>query len=817
MKTNILLLLIFLFCNVSTYSQISDTTEIMYRSENLKGTFNPNYSTSPKLKMGLKWFVISDRENNVTYKNPTEKIQLKVIDYLDWFWVVDENDTWLHIVKDLNPNGTKLSRNAEDYGWIEKKNMLIWNEGIKRDTKNLYYKAKINVPTAENVADKAKSVLKKSPLENSNSLSKSADTTFTIFKEDNDYLFIMNTEKITAPSYVKKFYGGWIHKKDVVWRKNNVFVEPNLNLIGKKKKDCYIFKNLEAAISYQKLGNVVDRQHLMAILDTRKQLAGDVLRLAILNNSNAPDGILTVGCPAKLKNIKDTAEVIINTTVIEKENIVESEIKMDNVAEIKEQKNVNVVIVIDANEGMKNMIPNIAKTLESSIELFYEMYRNDSSDYKIYKSRKDNKSKEIVQKLADKIKYHNVYQFGIVAYRDLNYGDSCLTEILPFTRNFKEAVNFINQTVKKCGKLQNFDGSNINYGLKTALTNLNWSEKSKLQTNVLFLFGANGQHQQSNELQISKEEIVKLATEKKCDLYFFQGNRKTGSKYDSFYDDNCSILLQTANNFAPKTLSDTVPKMFETLPNRFELINSKTISGFIIRPPADNEISVNIAEEVKQVLFYKYFQISENLQSIVNVIDNTTNTDISRTNKTNQQKTTNVKKKVKTNEPYIDKTLLEDALLENVGYIVLAPKNARDSLWSYTLLLSHNELKVLELKLDSLANLSASENEQRQQLKNVWKVVSELHTSERITKDLTDAEINQKLSGLPVKSYLLSTLKLNAITSPEKFPANQLKKYISRIQRNEKLINRIYGSHTYEYQFSSNESIYYWIPAVFMP
>ena len=50
-------------------------------------------------KVNTPWFVFSDRNNNYTYKKPDGSVQEKTLDFLEEFYVVEERDGWLRIVK----------------------------------------------------------------------------------------------------------------------------------------------------------------------------------------------------------------------------------------------------------------------------------------------------------------------------------------------------------------------------------------------------------------------------------------------------------------------------------------------------------------------------------------------------------------------------------------------------------------------------------------------------------------------------------------------------------------------------------------------
>src|SRR6056297_1733318 len=81
-------------------------------------------------RMNIPWEVYSDRDNNQTYLTMGFEKTFKKIQYLDNFFVYEEEGNFIHIIKDDNFNKTIFSESAEDYGWIEKSKMLLWSHDL---------------------------------------------------------------------------------------------------------------------------------------------------------------------------------------------------------------------------------------------------------------------------------------------------------------------------------------------------------------------------------------------------------------------------------------------------------------------------------------------------------------------------------------------------------------------------------------------------------------------------------------------------------------------------------------------------------------
>ena len=88
------------------------------------------------------WIVVSDRMNNQTYKKGDENSEAETkINFKDWFYVTDQNDEWIHIIKARLGSNLKISKMGKDYGWIKKSNMLLWTSGMLDQNTLIHRKA----------------------------------------------------------------------------------------------------------------------------------------------------------------------------------------------------------------------------------------------------------------------------------------------------------------------------------------------------------------------------------------------------------------------------------------------------------------------------------------------------------------------------------------------------------------------------------------------------------------------------------------------------------------------------------------------------
>lgn len=99
---------------------------------------------------GNTWIVFSDRTSNRTYTMAYGHLIYKILDFMEWFYVLETKDDYLHLIKDdsIDEYGN-VSVNAIDYGWIEAKNLLLWRHCLVNEDSDDNLKVLTIVP-AEN-------------------------------------------------------------------------------------------------------------------------------------------------------------------------------------------------------------------------------------------------------------------------------------------------------------------------------------------------------------------------------------------------------------------------------------------------------------------------------------------------------------------------------------------------------------------------------------------------------------------------------------------------------------------------------------------
>jgi len=266
---------------------------------------------------GLFWIVYSDRDNNNTYETPNCKTIKKTISFLDKFYILEETDNYLHLVKDIKMNYAGiLSKKAEDYGWIKKDKLLLWTHCLV-DEKN-QNKIGIILKTSESAISDFKDnnkLFQNSPKNNSINFdfTKFFDICY-IYKITKDSVLLSYTPFILPnKNRTNITIKGWVSKKQIVILNSRIFIEPNWDINATKER---AFKGINAVVlssndfknDYSN-GELIDSNSIIWIDNQlEKRNIGAWMRIPVLsiNDNYNKVGILCYidSLNQKAKNIK---------------------------------------------------------------------------------------------------------------------------------------------------------------------------------------------------------------------------------------------------------------------------------------------------------------------------------------------------------------------------------------------------------------------------------------------------------------------------------------------------------------------------------
>lgn len=123
---------IYLFAQINIFKNKFDK-KVEYIPNQYEIPFESNTSNSNSSKN--IWVVFSDRNNNITYKDPNQSKEYKTINFLDSFLVLKTSGEMLEIIKYnssiiKSKNIMKDPEKVENYGWINKSNLLLNSKSI---------------------------------------------------------------------------------------------------------------------------------------------------------------------------------------------------------------------------------------------------------------------------------------------------------------------------------------------------------------------------------------------------------------------------------------------------------------------------------------------------------------------------------------------------------------------------------------------------------------------------------------------------------------------------------------------------------------
>ncbi len=95
-----------------------------------------------KRRPGSCWIVYSDKNGNKTYESSTNNKLKRTIGFMDAFYVEDETNKRVHLFKDPDYK-EGFSSSVEDYGWIDKENLLLWDHCLITKTGKINLKAMV--------------------------------------------------------------------------------------------------------------------------------------------------------------------------------------------------------------------------------------------------------------------------------------------------------------------------------------------------------------------------------------------------------------------------------------------------------------------------------------------------------------------------------------------------------------------------------------------------------------------------------------------------------------------------------------------------
>lgn len=764
------------------------------------------------------WIVYSDRENNVTYTEPGGSQEYGPLNFMEQFYVAEEKDDYVRLVRDLNLSGIELSENAIDFGWIKKDKLLIWNHCLVTppDKGKINKKAMI-LNTLDHVKSHASSggepdkvKFRKGPEPDDPLSGKDSHLyqIFYVYKHEGDMVLLGKEERIDDANENTRRQNivGWAPLSRLTPWDHRVALEPNWEpqAVSERKrgKKAKFFISVKAAKEYADGGNPNENYVFWDSDPLDERPIGEWRRFPFLKYSKEGIEVLIAG-------IMGEVHLIENGTITEK--VVSSTDMADLIQKI-DSKNakkrfINIVFVVDGTTSMEPYFSPISNAVIQSMK-----------------------------KLQSK-NTRNSFRFGAAVYRDWAEGRDRLIKTERLTDNHKKIAKFLKEF--EAGDVNDKDQPEaVFFGLKSALRNVGLPQE---ETNVIVLIGDAGNHKRNDPSQVDSKQIVKLLVDKECHFLTFQVHHEANSAYTNFITQTRALIMAEAQEIYSKT-TGSIPELSSTLerPNweqegsTYKLTNGATV-GWVLSQKQGNKMNPSSLQKELEDFILAVDEINNRYVAAIQEIIDGGSLNKSIQNANSYEKGESSSKYVSSFAPGIlyflsnqgieDKELdiirTENFQLYTKGSAPKYVKGQKHPLFKEVLLLSRIELHRLWDAINRLV-VAGSIDQQRDKMTVVWKELLKEHIGEVSNEQmetLSMEEIYEKVFGLPSTSDFLSNITLRDIQDRGKFKDKDFAEYVERIKSKDRELFQIINMEEseYKYCFRSNEQPYFWIPQDMLP
>lgn len=751
---------------------------------------NYNAFIKSELREGTSWMVYSDRDNNPTYTEAQGGIEKARISFLENFWVIGESGTYLHLAKDSEYQrvGDYLTDNWEDYGWIHKNRLLLWENCLYTNTK-IAKKAMV-LNTAQSLKELEPgsgdivNFFRNPDLTNITDNQSNLYNIFFVFKEEGSSVLLAKVPRIMDRKNPTNDIWGWVTLNRLFIWDHRIAVEPNWDEDAvKERRDrsvkTYTFSDEVAALNY-KTKHLVSNNTEFSDDPYDKRRKGTYMRFPLKTNA---DGLLKMQMIGEISTMGGQKLSIDDNT--------EAQWRYGQVR--YKRRNINIVFVVDATFSMRDYFKPIANAITETV---------------------------------GKMSSQNNFKFGGVVYRDLPEGMDNITESFKLSNNYESFSKWLNSRFSEKKNLKDKDlGEAVNYGLREALRTLSMP---KDETNIVILVGDAGNHARMDASTVSGEEIVNLMIEKSASFLAFQINNGGQTEYDNFVKEAKNIMLLTARELARSAEStakainfgDLEPK-FEQIDDVWRLNNSVNIGRVVFRKGntkmEPNRLQFEVADFVQYISDW-----NDNLLAKVNksVMDGRSlRKELNALSEEDKYVSTYgpsivyFLKQLNLSSEVISKLAEERVQFAKTSYSAAKLDDFKYPHFQSVLFLTREELGDLLGDISKLLSVGNG-NDARRKTADMWLELLKQHMGDKGIEGLANAsmqDISKKVFGLPSKSKFISTISYRQITDEVSFPSSQFEQWLIEIDKKYSHLRNIYNSDNYEYSFRSNDTPFYWI------
>ena len=279
-----------------------------------------DYSPDPARVPQRQWIVHSDRDVNIAYSDLKKTAVHRILQFMEQFYVVEEQGEYVHVVKDPAPSGLRLSNRYEECGWIHKQYLLLWDYCMLDSETNTPKKVMV-LNTLRHLYQNGKGSGELVEFRQSPDINSPVATTrsqvfqfFFLLKSENDWALLSTVQYIGGrDSSVKidTLVAGWIPWTRLVGWYTRVAVEPNWDsaacaerLVGKRAK---VFVSEQAALQYKNGEKLPDEVVWWDADSLERRPPGEWRRFPVLRASTSSPGVIEVMANGSTSATRDIA------------------------------------------------------------------------------------------------------------------------------------------------------------------------------------------------------------------------------------------------------------------------------------------------------------------------------------------------------------------------------------------------------------------------------------------------------------------------------------------------------------------------------
>ncbi len=745
-----------------------------------------------KLLPSKRWVVWVDRTGIRT----STGVELE---FMQKCWVIDQREEEIRVAE-YNPEVynfilDEFTSQPKDLGWVKKKDMLLWSEGLSSNDRGFRIKVmtittpaklKIQIDEGMGLFDEG---AKKLAFRNDpyavelNGRDSPLFEIFYVYKKENGKYLLAKVPNITSGK-AKDYVYGWVDENAVIFWRQRQSLEPNWQppAISERKSfdiqpAVFEFDTQASDFAEQR---IVHSSALWIDPYTKRKVA-DWKRFPIFekNGNIVKTGLVSgifSGSSAKKVELSSEEFAVLS--------------KMYNDQRSRSRK-INIVFVIDATKSMGPYIQATKRAVTNSIR------------------KLDNASTE------------NEFSYGFVAYRDFSEGDK-LSDAKPLSKNPSQILSNISDI--SAFHLNDADQKEAVYtGLSKGVDLFREKTNAEYETNIIILIGDTGSHENLEEMR-ALDKLKQICLDYQVSILAIQASNLKGDAHEEFVFQMRDLINKSVRLSLSKINTELQdvrqypdkPSMKKIASTAYRLdLDDAPILGGIQYARRGTSIDPEKTSELIQNLIQDLDRGNDSLLNLMEDFMNSVKFNSGEGTLTPAMAAFLIKAGFSKGQIATLLATRYQFLFET--YLPIEISILKNELFAYVLFLDQDELDGLILTLQKLIGEDRNASKQRSQLADIWR--EELKTNYGVTeKELKGETIGRLLSlvtDLPTQSPLLAKYRLDDFIDLAKMNDQEFRAVKNLIRLKYRQLQSISGEG--DSFFRSNDRKFYWVPYNYLP